>query len=367
MMIKEWMASIRGLSQDELVSALDRFYKGERRVQAAFVGHLAEFEERKIFRELGYGSSYQWMTVGLGMSEATANRRIHVARLMSRCQDLAEPILLGIVNGDLSLATIGMIANHVTPENGAQMIRDVARKPRLLVERYLAENVSGYHPMQSGKSSFRMVQLAPTPDQQTVRLTALSGSAAHPRSELPEGELEPANAAASPTAAASTPSQPVEAPPQGSSIRLFVTLSGDGARDFLRLRELFPWKDLSQIMGDAIALLRKARDLPGSRLPRELQRQVFARDGHRCTFVSDDGIRCPESGRLQVDHILPRAKGGSDGIDNLRLLCAAHNQLMAERHFGRDFMRERIKPALRDNARGFSSTSPDTKRHPRRR
>ncbi|NDE17217.1 HNH endonuclease [bacterium] len=361
MNIKEWMESIRGLGQDELVTALNRVCKGERRVQAAFIGHLAGFEERKVFRELGYGSSYQWMTVGLGMSEATANRRIQVARLISRCEDLAEPVLTGIVSGDLSLATLGMIASHVTPENGPRMLSDVARKPRLLVERYLAENIVDFRRLSAGNSSFRVVQLA--------RVS---------QSEIPEVEPGQAGAAASPTGAEidaertenahepaaigsggllsspSAPWQPVEAPPQGSSIRLFVTLSGDGARDFLRLRELFPWQDLSQIMADAIGLLRKARDLPGSRLPRGIQRQVFARDGHRCTFVSDDGIRCPESGRLQIDHILPKAKGGSDAIENLRLLCAAHNQLMAERHFGREFIRARMEAR-----RGGSDPDPD--------
>lgn len=43
-------------------------------------------------------------------------------------------------------------------------------------------------------------------------------------------------------------------------------------------------------------------------------RAVFHRDGGRCRI-------CSKSQKLHVDHIIPRAKGGSDSMDNLWLLC----------------------------------------------
>jgi hypothetical protein len=43
-------------------------------------------------------------------------------------------------------------------------------------------------------------------------------------------------------------------------------------------------------------------------------RAVFHRDGGRCRT-------CGKSDKLHVDHIIPRAKGGSDSMDNLWLLC----------------------------------------------
>jgi len=65
---------------------------------------------------------------------------------------------------------------------------------------------------------------------------------------------------------------------------------------------------------------------------------VFARDLGRCTFVGSDGKRCNETLRLHVDHIKPVARGGTHDIANLRLLCARHNQLQAERLLGRGVM-----------------------------
>ena len=70
-------------------------------------------------------------------------------------------------------------------------------------------------------------------------------------------------------------------------------------------------------------------------VPREVRRQVVARDGLRCSFVAEDGRRCEETGFLELDHVVPVSKGGrtSDGI---RILCRTHNQYEAERILGRE-------------------------------
>lgn len=56
----------------------------------------------------------------------------------------------------------------------------------------------------------------------------------------------------------------------------------------------------------------------------------------RCAFVATDGRRCGETWNLEVDHIIPFAKGGDNSPGNLRLLCPAHNRLAAEEAYGRD-------------------------------
>ncbi|OJY28519.1 MAG: hypothetical protein BGO98_05455 [Myxococcales bacterium 68-20] len=74
----------------------------------------------------------------------------------------------------------------------------------------------------------------------------------------------------------------------------------------------------------------------GSRyVPAELRREVFARDGERCTYVGPDGDRCPARGYLELDHIPPKAFGGTETAANLRVRCRAHNALYAEQVFGR--------------------------------
>jgi 5-methylcytosine-specific restriction endonuclease McrA len=73
-------------------------------------------------------------------------------------------------------------------------------------------------------------------------------------------------------------------------------------------------------------------------IPLRTRDAVLARDQGRCTYVGSDGKRCNETIRLHVDHIKPVARGGSNDESNLRLLCAHHNRLQAERILGRDKM-----------------------------
>jgi hypothetical protein len=51
-----------------------------------------------------------------------------------------------------------------------------------------------------------------------------------------------------------------------------------------------------------------------------------------CEFVDvKSGKRCASKYQLQIDHRHPKARGGSDDVENLRVLCRTHNLLMAER------------------------------------
>jgi hypothetical protein len=67
----------------------------------------------------------------------------------------------------------------------------------------------------------------------------------------------------------------------------------------------------------------------------ESRRQVLARDGLRCSYVSSEGRRCSARAFLELDHAKPWAKGGGNSSDNLRVFCRGHNQLLAELAYGK--------------------------------
>lgn len=50
---------------------------------------------------------------------------------------------------------------------------------------------------------------------------------------------------------------------------------------------------------------------------------VFARDGRKCVLCGYEGPH------LAIDHIHPQARGGTDDLDNLRVLCRACNSQKA--------------------------------------
>jgi 5-methylcytosine-specific restriction endonuclease McrA len=74
-------------------------------------------------------------------------------------------------------------------------------------------------------------------------------------------------------------------------------------------------------------------------VPAAVRDAVYARDGGQCTYVGADGSRCGSTHHLQIDHVTPFGRGGPTTTENLRLLCAAHNGLEAERAYGADWMR----------------------------
>ncbi len=86
---------------------------------------------------------------------------------------------------------------------------------------------------------------------------------------------------------------------------------------------------------------------------RDELRKIFERDGDQCTFISEDGTRCSARDFLQLHHETPRAVGGADTAENVRVLCRAHNLLLARNDFGRDFIEQTIKLSRqRARARG---------------
>ncbi len=100
---------------------------------------------------------------------------------------------------------------------------------------------------------------------------------------------------------------------------------------------------LDQALDALLATLEKQR--VGAGIPRAVRREVFERDGEQCTFTDQRGNRCPSRTHLELDHATPRARGGRDDVQNLRVVCRAHNRFYAEQAFGREHMDEHVREA----------------------
>ena len=65
----------------------------------------------------------------------------------------------------------------------------------------------------------------------------------------------------------------------------------------------------------------------------KVRHHVWMRDQGKCTYVCPKTKRkCISDHLLQIDHIKPFSLGGTNEADNLRLLCASHNQFMFSRY-----------------------------------
>ncbi len=83
---------------------------------------------------------------------------------------------------------------------------------------------------------------------------------------------------------------------------------------------------------------------PSRHIPVAVRREVWERDGGRCTYVDERGQRCRETAMLELHHERAFALGGPPTAANISLRCACHNRLAAEHDFGREFMERKIGP-----------------------
>ena len=117
------------------------------------------------------------------------------------------------------------------------------------------------------------------------------------------------------------------------------------------LRHAIPNGDPAQVIERALRLLveelrrkkyattdrpRGGRGMaPGSRaIAAKVRRGVGSRDDGRCTFVGKTGRRCNERAFVEFHHDEPYGIGGEGTIENIQLLCRAHNAYESERFYG---------------------------------
>ena len=78
------------------------------------------------------------------------------------------------------------------------------------------------------------------------------------------------------------------------------------------------------------------------RVPRAIKRKIsrkalFARDGHRCVY-------CGSGGRLTLDHVVPRSRGGDSVWENVVTSCAPCNLRKGNRLLHEVQMRMLVTP-----------------------
>jgi hypothetical protein len=83
---------------------------------------------------------------------------------------------------------------------------------------------------------------------------------------------------------------------------------------------------------------------PRETIPAAVRRAVWERDQGRCAWPLDAGGCCGSTHQLELDHVVPWARGGEPTVENLRLTCHRHNLLAARRAFGDRVMARYASP-----------------------
>jgi hypothetical protein len=365
------------LSDDQLINRLQLLCKGERRTTLSIILHLAEIDERRAYLPRGYWSLFDYCTRGLKYSESAAGRRIRAARCVRRFPEVYR--LLS--DGRMNLTVVSRIASILTRDNAEELLAALCGKTRDEVEMVLARYQPGravrdratpvYVPRDSvgefttegsgdaageGSASDDARGDAPASvsHERWLEIYRRSGGGFDPALLAAAFKIEFAASRAFMSKLEEVKSLLSSRLPTGAGFEIifealmneFIERHSPERKAARRLKRQAPGKPERTAAADGSgrhvrALGEKApshiaapKGKTSRHIPRPIRDTVYARDRGQCTFVGTTGVRCISRHMLQLDHIVPFARGGLATAGNLRLLCAQHNRLEAERAFG---------------------------------
>ena len=125
---------LRALSNERLLAGLASVVKRRNQVTAEFLAYLAEFDERRLYLDLGFASLFEYCVQALRLCESTAGRHIAAARV---CR--AHPqVFAWVASGELHASALSLLRKHLTTENAAELFERCRRQSARRVEELLA-------------------------------------------------------------------------------------------------------------------------------------------------------------------------------------------------------------------------------------
>ena len=390
---------LQALSSPDLLAATRALIRTSCVVEADLLLHLAEIDERKLYAEHSSPSMFAFCVENLGFSEDAAYYRITVARAARRFPAIIDSIRSGRVH----LAGLRVLVPHLTETNHRDVLAEAAGRSKRQIDE-IAARLSPQPPVTA------MVRKVAQRGQ-VISATSVRGAAfSRPIAFTAPDPAPPAEVAASvpQEEGAATPNALL--PRSAAQRAIIAPLSADTYkvqftatapfRDKLKraqdlLRHRIPDGNIAAVMEAALDLLvekvtkerfavgrkprakteaatatsanglRQSTEPPAAvettsrHIPDEIKRFIYERDGGRCTFVDEGGVRCQETGALTFEHEEGFARTHCHDPKHMRLYCRTHNQYAAEQMYGREFM-ERARHASNKSAtRPGASSRPD--------
>jgi hypothetical protein len=331
----------------------------ERAEMAEFLLALAEFDKERGWIELGHTSLFYFLHRELGLSKGAAFYRKTAAELVQRFPETLEPLR----DGRLCITSVVHVARVLTAENRHEVLPKFFQRSRRDARAVAAAIQPGAAPHRDVITAVRGSAARRVATAASVQPGEPGVGSVHPDEPTPASvhPAEPAAVASAgaslPTPAAARPAESVE-PLTADLSRLHFTVSKAFVEKLkaaqAALSHTLPDANAEDILEAGLDLLLKRHasrkglaDKPRlgrggdtASIPASVRRQIWKRDGGCCQWPLEAGGVCQSRIRVEYDHIIPRALGGSSTPGNVRLLCRFHNDLAARRAFGADWMNQ---------------------------
>ena len=354
--------SLHNVPDDELLARLADLLHRSRSTESDLVAHIAEVDERRLYAREAFPSMFAYCTEALHLSEAEAYLRIAAARASRE-----HPLLLDMLaDGRLHLSGVGKLAPHLTRENAPALLARAAHRTKRQIEELVAE----FAPRPDAPTLVRRLPARPpsvapgpgpsTQEREPLPLAGAAGRGLRPDAVAPSAPLAVAPAEKDPP---SVPVRPGSIEPLAPARYKIQFTASARLRDKLErlqvlMRSQVPDGDLAALIEAAVTekverleakrfarvaaprkRLAETSVTPTTRqVPAAVKRAVDQRDSGRCRYVDQQGRRCEARHGLEFHHRRPFGLGGDHSVDNISLLCAAHNDRLAEVDYGREAM-----------------------------
>ena len=170
------------LDSGTLARRLGELVGHERNVQVDFLLHLDEFDRRRAYLELGFGSLWDYCLRSLHLREGAAGRRIGAMRVLRRFPKLEGALR----DGRLCLSTASLLGQVLTNENLDELVARAAYCTKAEVE-HLVASVQPRTPPKQGIRKLPVQATAggaalPDPRRDAPLLTTAACESAQPAS-----------------------------------------------------------------------------------------------------------------------------------------------------------------------------------------
>lgn len=248
--------------------------KKEKQILAAILQDLHEIYRTRYFAKLGHDSLFRYLIKELGYSEGSAARRVKALKICKNHPEL-KPLMQ---KGEMSLRNFTLLGDAL---------------PKL-------------------QNKEEIIQKAKTLSSKNLELEILK--------DTQQEKIRPERLCRV----------------SSQRFRLSVNLSAEGAQNFAKIRGLHRnrKKGMGEIAEEAFELYlqqyspeygkAKIRKKSHKSLTKALKNQVWKRAEGKCQYQN-----CSSTHLLEVEHIIPKGRGGNHDLSNLALFCRSHNTLSA--------------------------------------
>ena len=359
---KTYFETLEGLSTEELDHSAQKLVRAEKRNAALVIAHIAEISRRKGHLECGYKNLFEYCTRRLHLSEGSVALRIQVANVSRRFPQ----ILVVLAKNRMSLTVAGLLAPVLTESNVEKLLGDCAGMTKRDAEEYLV----ALRPKPVFAPSIRK-----TPSRPAFTSPPKAPAVHETRNTRPAFRTSPS----------------ILEPARPEVFNFRFAADREFKDKFERLAEVLgvenPLQQMTEIMEQALDIAldkkdvkrkrarrlerdaKRTSDIPSKKtrpdeifareevekaksryIPSEVRERVHERAGYQCEYRSKDGTRCRSQTGLEIEHQRPFALHHSHDEKFLRLHCAPHNLLNAEKVFGAAFIQEKIGASRRKSS-----------------